>query len=237
MIDVANNVYGQIGLSFVLDSVVNLPGNVDAWDLVLYEDVGMGFAGEEIEIEEETDQFKALTSVYTGRDCVKVYFVDTLAYSRSSPGDRSFALYTEYGIVIPSGLQGPTLAHELGHALGLLDIYSGHVASFNGGSVMRIDFPDAEMVVGRETFSDSTHDWGLESGRGFYPRTATLKEIVNRFLMLGIQYDDAEDEFPSDLPFRSVWGLPLGAQTTQAAKYVKIGASDAREGKDRVNSR
>ena len=127
-----------------------------------------------------------------------------------------------------------SLAHELGHALGLDDIYMGLVRSSNS-TVTKIAFPDEYKVVGRKYFADLIHDWGREAGYGFYERSDTLGTVAKELLMLGVGEEDVEEG--CDIPFSKVYGMPAERIDPEAAKLVPVGAEVMDPEKIEENSR
>lgn len=101
------------------------------------------------------------------------------------------------GITIEAGATGRTLAHEIGHACGLKDIYTS--LDLNGTNVSLENTPvQLAFLPG---------DWCHDAPNGGY---GPLKhpEIVIRLLMLGIDIQNAVD-----IPSGAVLGLNKNGQT------------------------
>lgn len=101
-------------------------------------------------------------------DGLEVYFVNSITHNVT-------AFQWSHGIVVGDRANGTTLAHEIGHACGLSDIYDV--------------FPDETSlaVVGNPERNRFTHDWG------WYPENLTHADIVKKLLMYGYGSDTKGD--------------------------------------------
>ena len=75
-------------------------------------------------------------------------------------------------IAIRASAGANSLAHELGHAQGLPDIYGNNVDGM----------PDVAGVVARDRLPG---DWGTTDSEGFYPASLMQSELITRTLMYG----------------------------------------------------
>lgn len=96
---------------------------------------------------------------------------------------------SEEGLVLDSGADSRTWAHELGHAFGFYDIYDQYDgAPFN--------------VTGGVARAGMVHDWGSASDEGFYPSGLQQADLVKRLLMYGYS-----SPVKADIPYGDVTGL------------------------------
>ena len=110
------------------------------------------------------------------------------------------------------------LSHELGHIVGLADIYE-----YRKKRSGRIEMTGLNEHISKECFSDQGNDWGAETGRGFYPATDTQCVIVQALLMYG--YDNASVASAVDLPSGGVRGLSATANHPFSTTNICVGAN------------
>ena len=84
------------------------------------------------------------------------------------------------GIFVGIAAGDYTLAHELGHALGLDDCIS-YVEGENEQDDYQLKGSDAS--VDRSIFPDGSGDWMYETGRGFYEQSDLVGRILGQLLM------------------------------------------------------
>ena len=75
--------------------------------------------------------------------------------------------------------------------------------------------------VRKEVFSDRIRDWGLETGRGFYPEDFSIRDVFETLLMYGYKR-----ELSLDIPSGTVHGLFEWSRNVLERKNVKVGAGD-----------
>ena len=143
-------------------------------------------------------QAAALFSEYKAADGATMYFVGAITNS-SSVGFRSGA-----NVVIGKESPQKGLAHELGHYLGLKDIYYAKVG-MHDGKPANIRLRIRNYPVSHESFRTETGDWGHETGRGFYASGDTLASIIRHLLMHGVINQEQNDV--GDIPDNQVHGI------------------------------
>ena len=156
-------------------------------------------------------QAAAFFNEYEAAEGVTMYFVGAITNS-NAVGFRS-------GSNVVIGKESPKegLAHELGHYLGLKDIYYVKVGKYNGESAC-IRLRIRNDPVSFETFKSRTGDWGDETGRGFYERNDTVASVIDRLLMHGVKKQTDGGDIPDD----QVYGISKDDQKG----FQNVGASN-----------
>jgi hypothetical protein len=197
MLDTANEVFTQVGIHFEL---VGGPVNecrTNDWILPAV-DVYTNSEGKVCYTKTASRQAAALFSEYEAAEGVTMYFVGAITNS-SAVGFRS-------GSNVVIGKESPQkgLAHELGHYLGLKDIYYAKVG-VHDGKLANIRLRIRNDPVSHESFRTETGDWGHETGRGFYASGDTLASIIRHLLMHGVINQEQNDV--GDIPDNQVYGI------------------------------
>ena len=117
---------------------------------------------------------------------------------------------------------GRAFAHELGHAIGLADIYVKR--KIKGGVVV---LPYAGYPVSKDFFDDKICDWGAESACGFYQMSDNLGAIIPSLLMHG--EDVSSESEVADLPSGSVLGFGKDVRSVFATTNVVVGVNGITE--------
>ena len=153
MVAGANDIYRQVGRRFVLQEPVEVLPTNQAWAVLAPDTNGVWTA------------FRELIDTHHVTNGVEVYFVESLvgAGGLTLPG----------GCAVRATANPNSLAHELGHAQGLPDIYAREVAGM----------PD---VSGFASLERNPGDWGTSSSEGYYVSGFLQSEIVLRTLMNGL---------------------------------------------------
>jgi hypothetical protein len=170
----ANKAFSQVGVSFALDSITHGVGDVSAWDFVCSEIVH-DEDGDEFEV--PNAQMIALLDIYSGHDCVELYYT---GYPRYQNGEILVAAKQRRGIIVSAKANTRAVVHELGHALGLDDAFIEYNSEVASGR---------DLPVIASVFSDRENDWGEEPGRGFYESSNSVAQIIVSLLMYG--YNDS----------------------------------------------
>lgn len=224
---VANQIYSQVGIEFNLLSITtNSVGTAN--DMVVREydyttnsngRVRKTFAQQAIN----------LLNTYTSNDCVEVYFV------RSITNGMATAFQQERGIIVSEKAADETLAHELGHALGLKDCYVWS----------RLQSPDASgqwycyltnymATVSSSLLTNRDRDWGSEEGRAFYEKTDLVRDVGRCFIMYGV---GERGNVRADIPNGRINCLVKGATDSSQMQRARIGADDIEQSNERVFSK
>ena len=138
-----NRIYSQVAMSFTIESISQT--NCTRLANVVYSNA---------------TQKAELCALASQADGLEVYFVESITENTAAFCGRS-------GIVVSRDVNGTTLAHEIGHACGLSDIYDSYSRETDlavTGMLQKIYF---------------THDWG------WYPENVTQAQLVQRLLMYG----------------------------------------------------
>ena len=210
MLDTANEIFTQVGIRFELIGAPENVGRTNDWILASV-DIYTNSVGKVCRTKTASRQAAALFNEYEAAEGVTMYFVGAITNS-NAVGFRS-------GSNIVIGKESPKagLAHELGHFLGLKDIYYVKVGVYNGEpALIRLNIRNDPVSF--ETFRPGTGDWGDETGRGFYERDDTLASVIDRLLMHGIKkLTDV-----GDIPDNQVYGISKDDQKG----FQNVGASN-----------
>lgn len=211
----ANEVFLQAGVHFSLEEIRSYGvGTTADWTLkpvsIFKKPTGEDAA-------RYSDQIMRLLDVYPTNDCLKVFFTGSIV----GVGASAFAIKPSIpvqGIFVGSAASDYTLAHELGHALGLEDcITSIAIQTDIEEADFRLD--NYDTTVDSTVFVDGRCDWMSETGRGFYEKTDTVGRVFNLLLMQGEYGTDK-----LDLPDGKVVGLTPTATDSSSVCTPKVGA-------------
>ncbi len=207
MLDAANEIFAQVGIRFELAAEPESVGTTNDWNLI--RTMPVTNASGRVTWH-NTAQFTNLVANYTARDCVKVYFLGALK------GENVNARKTSSGILLTRMAKDTTLAHELGHAVGLDDCYwySKHQDR------PLVFLSNLNDTVDHAFFLFTENDWGLESGRGFYEKSDTRRGVMSRMLMHGVRMGER-----ADIPNGVVFSLRRNAYSPQQTFYPRVGAN------------
>ena len=108
------------------------------------------------------------------------------------------------------------MAHEIGHAMGLKDVYDSRK------KVSSDHLVGGGNPVDSHVFEDLPYDWGSSDGRGFNEVTDTHSDIIRKCLMHG------RDTGGSDIPYSKVEGFSSTSLHVFDTSKVSVGASNMR---------
>jgi hypothetical protein len=176
LLDGVNVIFKQCAMTFHVNGAIQYTNS----SALLNIDFTNGWSGE----------LESIRNIETATDGIEVYCVNQFVFD-DEPDDHFLGVEDTQGIVITSRISDKTLAHEIGHACGLLDIYPYRSVSNT-----------LEMVVtGPVTAERLPQDWGA----GYYPRDLPQAYLITyRLLMMG--YEDPTITMTCDIPLGSVYG-------------------------------
>lgn len=177
LLDGANDIWRQVGVSFQLASCNYITN--DAWLTVVYTNGTWPLSN-------------TIKSYASGTGGVECYFVDEI--------ENANALTSSNGVLFSSNGNFRTLAHELGHACGLVDIYVRH-----DGTNLSVTGEVSSVSLGVE--------WGSETTNGYYPRRTMQAAEIRKLLMYGVGNDTK-----ADISYGDVQGLWYYRDTSQLAQ-------------------
>ena len=202
----ANLIFRQVGIRFDLMSTTRNIGSDDDWSFD--PDFSIPF----VEGSFSSIRARSLMNTYQDNDCVEVYFVGVFQDS------RAVAVTSDSGILMSLKANRNCLAHELGHALGLSDIYNGGYDSEGSFVPMR----DYQKPVSRDMTEDTYRDWIDGSDCGFYPRMTVLGDAVRSLIMCG--YSSKDPASARDIPSGRIKGARLPSASADSLPFVSVGA-------------
>ena len=157
LLPVANEIFSQVGIGFVLDPEL---GRVACTNYLV---IGM-----------ETGDYprgRALVDLNHETNAVEVYFVRTI--------EAADGLTLPGGVILPAGVGGHALAHELGHACGL-----GDVLDFVKWKDPVLNEEHGVLYPGETARIHLPHDWGTDVAEGYYD-VQCHSNLLTRLLMCG----------------------------------------------------
>ena len=188
MVSTANDIFAQIGVTLQLVEPIVFTNIPAAYNVAIDEPNANQFS------------MSQLTSLTNGTDGLECYFVNDITGSIPLDGANH-----EEGMVLASTADGITLAHEVGHAFGLRDIYVSNEIYTNNTVSLK--------VVGTEVMPCAEKmpwDWnygcigGGAGGVRFYRKGTTMHDVIGRMLMNGVRQNNTA---PRDITFGNVYGL------------------------------
>lgn len=170
LVDGVNRIYHQVAMTFKIESI-SYTNNSWLADL------------------EYTNSSKiaSVCGITNNTGGVELYFVNSLV-------GNATAFNRADGIVIGPNANYRTLAHEIGHACGLRDIYDSH-----SGTTL--------SVTGMPTKAYMPDDWG------WYHPSLTQRDLVERLLMYGYRSSSK-----ADLSYGDVYGLYYTSSWDQVSR-------------------
>ena len=222
MLDAANEIFTQVGIEFELEGPPTAVGTTNDWNLV----IGTFKDNNETSRWEYASACTNLLNGYTSTNCIEIYFTGSVIYRRGS-----VAVNTPYGIVVGKRkVKQMTLAHELGHALGLEDCY----ARMRRSAGVIVSVGGAEEPVDGQFFFHGNGDWGNERGRGFYGVEDSKLAVAGMLLMHGF----SSNVIKADIPTGRVLSLTRDSDIgTAGVFWSKIGEAHIKKRNKEVYSR
>ncbi|MBQ3806507.1 MAG: hypothetical protein II840_00975 [Kiritimatiellae bacterium] len=171
MVKDANDIYAQVGVTLNLIEPIVVTNIPDAYN-ALYEASTNATA---------TWSFNQIVDIASDTGGLECYFINRFVDSEDTK-----AAHDSDGIVVTTLSTQYTLAHEIGHAFGLCDIYKSNENGSGDGNPL-VALYNSENA----SFSHLYDDWngGCDgkgvSGARYYKSGTTMANIVDRMLMLG----------------------------------------------------
>ena len=226
----ANYIFQQVGIRFELQGeITTIPNSSDKWDIKTdwieqCWDLSSGWPQRK-ERFVMSEQPRQLYNHYQSNDCVEVFYLGSIS---SAWNPNMVACHSEGGVLISNNAEESTLAHELGHVLGLWDCF----AAANNGKGVRMSNHDA--CLSRGCFA-STKDWGAETGRGFYGKSDTVSSTIYRLLMTG--FPNGAYGLGMDIPDGMVKAVRGDIGTAGEGDFVPVGALQIKPDNGKVFSK
>lgn len=151
-----NKIYEQIGVSFYIDSI-SLTNRYD-WLNLKYSGSRIGY---------DIGKRRELANISKLTGGIELYFIDELARGKNANHDR-------YGIVVSTNGTATTVAHEIGHAFGLADIYPTRKQKPHWA------LPDPMLFAGH-----APDDWSNGDGCRYYRMGLSQEDLIQRLMMCG----------------------------------------------------
>ena len=172
LVSVANDIYSQVGVNIELVEPI-VTTNITAAYNVTYDEPEPGKLTKE-----------ELVALNAGTGMLECYFINCFVDDLQILG-----MNCESGMAMTASADGRTLAHEIGHAFGLEDIYVSNVASTNEMVSLK-----AVSSTERPRYLFMESDWNLgceghgEGGCRFYGKATMHEDLLDRMLMNGMRH-------------------------------------------------
>ena len=220
-IQLANMVFGQIGIRFNLLGIETLPNSSGYWNIVVNEWTGaLWWRRKSV-----SRQVQNLIQAYNVSGCINLYFVGDIRKGAGN-NDSPNGFQLPGCMFVKSGSADQTLAHEFGHMLGLWDCYDYY--SFyedDDGDGQSLQVPDPDLPISSSRFQSRPRDWGDETGRGFYASTDTYRRVLQQFIMFGA---GIEYHYNFDMPDGTVECLNNNNHSEVGFGFGEIGAANVK---------
>ena len=188
MVSAANDIYEQIGVKLQLIEPIVSTNIPNAYEIALWA------------ASNNVWSIDRLTSITNGTDGLECYFIHRIADASYLSG-----VNTPYGMVLDATADEITLAHEVGHALGMSDIYISNEMFTNEIVTLKKIMPNEKIKA-----SYALWDWNSgcigkgDGGTRFYAHGTELRAIIDRMLMNGARSQGGGSR---DITFGMVYGV------------------------------
>jgi hypothetical protein len=165
MIEEANRIYEQIGVSFYIDSI-SYTNRRELLDLSISQN--------NVEVC-DLQRRRQLVDMAKNTNGFELYFINRISEIAAANSDR-------YGIVLSTNATARGLAHEFGHAFGCADIYHVKVS-------------DRKTWISNDAACEASAklDWNNGSGCRYYKSDVRQSNVICTLLMCGFQFPDSLD--------------------------------------------
>jgi len=173
-----NRVFAQVVMTFEVAGNINHTNRTD-W---------LNIKGTNHVFASAADLVSLPKNMSTGLRLVFINSAQNVETNGPPTGGINGLSFSGRGIILATRLDSfsaTTVAHEIGHACGLVDIYADHPAT-------------PLVVTGAISEARVPKDWG----GGFYPANLTHADLIPRLLMYG-----HSSETKADIPLGNVYGL------------------------------
>ena len=213
MISPLNDIYRQVGVSFYLDSVTvtNIP---DAFDLTYDSTTNGGW------------NFDRLVDIGQNTGGIECYFVNDILRKDGNAGP--VGANSSAGLVLTALADVRTLAHEIGHAFGLCDVYVS--AREKDEYVFGENAKDVGQIPINSTSAPADWNGGCcgfgDAGARYYQGGTKMATVIPRLVMYGIA---SEGDIRLDITAGSVdgvWYLGEGAAREWYDSSAQVGFFD-----------
>ena len=166
MVAEVNRIYEQIGVSFYIDSI-SYTNRGDWLDLYVKRNNKEYY---------DRKKRQALVDVTKNTNGLELYFTNKL------PG-RTIGDHNADGIVLTTNASTTVIAHEIGHAFQVRDIYP----------VKYLDGRVNDLVNSLVNITSVELDWNNGVGMRYYKTNMKQKELIRQLLMCGYSYPESKD--------------------------------------------
>ena len=219
----ANFVFRQIGVRFNLLGIETLPNSAKNWNIVMNEWTGVSLWRRK----SVSSQVRSLMRDNNVSGCINVYFVGNISMDVDGESRELGGCQISGGVFISNKCSDHTLAHELGHALGLWDCYDSYSSLRDQNSGLPpLEVKDPDLPISPSRFQSRPRDWGDETGRGFYALSDTYRSVIKQFLMYGD--DDFIPHYSYDIPDGAVECINNNNHQKPSRGFGGIGAVNVR---------
>ena len=188
----ANDIYRQVAMTFVQRGAITYITNEPSWFYLLYDSTV-----------DNWPDFGSLISYTNGTGGLEVYFVGHIGNGAVGLTDTS----TYKGIAVSAEGSLNVMAHEIGHACGLSDIYYEY-----GGLYI------SPTNLARSSWA--SQDWNNGPSPLYYQANTPQSWLISKMLMYGV--DAASGTI--DIPLGKLYGVTRQANTTNCTtSQVKVG--------------